>query len=120
MPIKSDIQPIVRDIKRKTRKKYTAEEKIRIVLEGLRGEDGIAAICWQEGISPNLYYRWSKDFFEAGKRRLFGDTQREATSFEVTGISCLSVVNFRVIHFMHPYLYDSFEGKNLVIILRIS
>ncbi len=86
MRTKSNTESIVRDIKRKTRKKYTAEEKIRIVLEGLRGEDSIAAICRREGISPNLYYRWSKDFLEAGKKRLLGDTQREATSFEVTGL----------------------------------
>ena len=76
----------VRDIRRKTRKKYSAEEKIRIVLEGLRGEDSIAAICRREGISANLYYRWSKDFLEAGKKRLQGDTVREATSSEVTGL----------------------------------
>ena len=66
--------------------KYTAEEKIRIVLEGLRGEESIAAICRREGISPNLYYRWSKEFLEAGKKRLLGDTKREATSFEVTDL----------------------------------
>ena len=69
MPTKSDTELNVLDIKRKTRKKYTAEEKIRIVLDGLRGEDSIAAICRREGISPNLYYRWSKDFLEAGKKR---------------------------------------------------
>ncbi len=83
---KKDSESIVRDIKRKTRKKYNAEEKINIVLEGLRGEDSIAAICRREGISANLYYSWSKDFLEAGKRRLLGDTQREATSTEVTDI----------------------------------
>ena len=86
MPAKKDSESIVRDIKRKTRKKYNAEEKIRIVLDGLRGEESIAAICRREGISANLYYRWSKDFLEAGKRRLLGDTQREATSTEVTGL----------------------------------
>ena len=86
MPAKKDSEAIVRDIKRKTRKRYNAEEKIRIVLDGLRGEESIAAICRREGISANLYYRWSKDFLEAGKRRLLGDTQREATSTEVTDI----------------------------------
>jgi len=86
MSAKKDSDAIVRDIKRRTRKKYNAEEKISIVLEGLRGEDSIAAICRREGINPNLYYRWSKDFLEAGKRRLLGDTQREATSTEVTDI----------------------------------
>jgi len=76
-------ESVVKQIKRKTRKKYSAEEKIRIVLEGLRGEESIAAICRRESMSPNLYYRWSKDFLEAGKRRLKGDTQREANSDEV-------------------------------------
>jgi transposase len=85
MPSKSDTESIVRNIKRKTRKKYNAEEKISIILEGLRGEESIAAICRREGINPNLYYSWSKEFLEAGKKRLPGDTQREATSFEVTG-----------------------------------
>ena len=79
-------ESIVRDIKRRTRKKYSAEEKIRIVLEGLRGEDSIAAICRREGIHQNLYYRWSKDFLEAGKKRLNGDTVREANSNEVSDL----------------------------------
>ena len=74
---------VVREIRRKTRKKYSSEEKIRIVLEGLKGEESIAAICRREGIVPNLYYRWSKDFLEAGKKRLQGDTVREANSAEV-------------------------------------
>jgi transposase len=86
MPAKNNSEDIVRDIKRKTRKRYNAEEKIRIVLDGLRGEESIAAICRREGISSNLYYRWSKDFLEAGKRRLLGDIQREATSTEVTSL----------------------------------
>ena len=73
----------VREIRRKTRKKYSSEEKVRIVLEGLRGEESIAELCRREGIPSNLYYRWSKDFLEAGKR-LAGDTKREATSSEVT------------------------------------
>jgi transposase len=83
MPAKKRTESIVKDIKRKTRKKYGAEEKISIVLEGLRGEEDIAAICRREGINPNLYYRWSKEFLEAGKKRLLGNTQREATSNEV-------------------------------------
>ena len=74
---------IVKDIRRATRKQYSAEEKIRIVLEGLRGEDSIAELCRREGIAQNLYYRWSKDFLEAGKKRLAGDTARAATSDEV-------------------------------------
>lgn len=73
----------VREIRRKTRRRYSTEEKIRIVLEGLKGEDSIAELCRREGISPNLYYNWSKEFLEAGKRRLLGDTKREATSNEV-------------------------------------
>jgi transposase len=81
---KNDPESIIRDIKRKTRTKYNSEEKIRIVLEGLRGEESIATICRREGINTNLYYKWSKDFMEAGKKRLSGDTRRGATSSEVT------------------------------------
>jgi transposase len=66
-----------------TRRKYNAEEKLRIVLEGLRGEDSIAELCRQEGINPNLYYKWSKEFLEAGKARLTGDTKRQASTSEV-------------------------------------
>jgi len=73
----------VRDIRRATRKHYSAEEKIRIVLEGLRGEISIAELCRKEGIAQSMYYGWSKEFLEAGKRRLAGDTAREATSDEV-------------------------------------
>ena len=73
---------LVRDIRRATRKQYSAEEKIRIVLSGLRGEDSIAELCRREGIAQNLYYRWSKDFLEAGKKRLAGDTARAATSLK--------------------------------------
>ena len=76
----------VRDIRRKTRKQYTAEEKIRIVVSGLRGEESIAALCRREGIAEGLYYSWSKEFLEAGKKRLAGDTGRQATSGEVKGL----------------------------------
>ena len=76
----------VRDIRRVTRRQYSAEEKIRIVLEGLRGEDSIAELCRREGIHTNIYYRWSKEFLEAGKKRLTGDTAREATSDEVKNL----------------------------------
>ena len=79
----TNTESVIREIRRATRKKYTAEEKIRIVLEGLRGEDSISSICRREGINSNLYYRWSKDFLEAGKKRLQGDTVREANSTEV-------------------------------------
>ena len=83
MSHRDSAESVVRQIRRKTRRKYSAEEKIRIVLEGLRGEDSIAELCRREGINPNLYYKWSKEFLEAGKRRLAGDTKREATSSEV-------------------------------------
>ena len=71
---------LVRDIRRATRKQYSAEEKIRIVLDGLRGEATIAELCRREGIAESLYYSWSKEFLEAGKRRLAGDTARSATA----------------------------------------
>ena len=80
---KDSAKKTVRDIRRATRRHYSAEEKIRIVLEGLRGEDSIAELCRKEGINQNLYYRWSKEFLEAGKKRLSGDTAREATSEKV-------------------------------------
>jgi transposase len=76
----------VKEIRRKTRRKFSSEEKIRIVLDGLRGESSIAELCRQEGINSNLYYRWSKDFLEAGKKRLSGDTVREARSDEVVDL----------------------------------
>ena len=79
----NNTEKLVKDIRRRTRKKYSAEEKIRIVLEGLRGEESIAELCRKEGFNPNVYYRWSKEFMEAGKKRLSGDTVREATTDEV-------------------------------------
>jgi len=86
MPKKEPAEKAVRDIRRKTRRRFSAEEKIRIVIEGLRGEESIASLCRREGIAANLYYRWSKEFLEAGKKRLLGDTQREATSSEVSDL----------------------------------
>ena len=86
MSRKSDPESVVREIHRKTRRRYSTEEKIRIVLEGLKGEESISELCRREGISPNLYYNWSKEFLEAGKRRLSGNTKREATSGEVTDL----------------------------------
>jgi len=80
---KQSSEAAVREIRRRTRRKFSPEEKIRIVLEGLRGEQGVAELCRREGIAANLYYRWSKDFLEAGKKQLAGDTLREATSDEV-------------------------------------
>ena len=80
---KQSSEAAVREIRRRTRRKFSPEEKIRIVLEGLRGEQSVAELCRREGIAANLYYRWSKDFLEAGKKQLAGDTLREATSDEV-------------------------------------
>tara|TARA_R110002020_G_scaffold143500_5_gene315778 strand:- start:1092 stop:1457 length:366 start_codon:yes stop_codon:yes gene_type:complete len=77
---------IVKDIKRKTRKQYSAEENIRIVLDGLRGEESVAELCRREGISQGIYYKWSKDFLEAGKKRPAGDIIRQANTTEVTGL----------------------------------
>ena len=82
-PQKETSEQLVKDIRRATRKRYSAEEKIRIVLDGLRGEDSIAELCRREGIAQSLYYSWSKDFLEAGKKRLAGDTAREASAGEV-------------------------------------
>src|SRR5208282_5100779 len=81
-----EAEKAVRDIRRATRRLYSAEEKVRIVIAGLRGEDSIAELCRKEGINQNLYYRWSKDFLEAGKQRLAGDTARAATSDDVKGL----------------------------------
>ena len=82
-PAKAPAEAVVKDIRRATRTRYSAEDKIRIVLEDLRGEDSIAELCWREGITSSMYYGWSKEFLEAGKRRLAGDTARAATSDEV-------------------------------------
>ncbi len=83
---KQDPESVVKEIKRNTRRKFNSEEKIRIILEGLRGEDSIANICRKEGIAPGIYYKWSKAFLEAGKRQLNGDTIREASSNEVSDL----------------------------------
>lgn len=84
-PEQKDSTPeqVVQEIRRRTRRRFSAEEKIRIALEGLQCEESIATLCRKEGLAPNLYYRWSKEFLEAGKKRLVGDTTREATSTEV-------------------------------------
>ena len=86
MTKKVSAEATVRNIRRKTRRKYSAEEKIRIVLEGIRGDQTIAELCRREGISEALYYRWSKDFLEAGKSRLVGDTKRDANSKQVKSL----------------------------------
>ena len=83
VPVRVPAEQVMKDIRRATRRHFSAEEKIRVVLDGLRGEDSIAELCRREGIVENLYYRWSKEFLEAGKKRLAGDTARAATSDEV-------------------------------------
>src|SRR3979411_184116 len=82
-PVKKPGEHVGKEVRRATRRQFTAEEKIRIALAGLRGEDSIAELCRREGIVQTLYYRWSKEFLEAGKKRLAGDTARAATSDEV-------------------------------------
>ena len=79
-PVKAPAERVMKDIRRQTRRHFSAEDKIRIVLEGLRGDDSIAELCRKEGIAQSLYYVWSKEFMEAGKRRLAGDTARAATT----------------------------------------
>jgi transposase len=85
-PAKAPAETVVKDIRRATRRHFSAEEKIRLVLEGLRGEDSIAELCRRAGITSSMYYGWSKEFLEAGKRRLAGDTARAATSDEVKAL----------------------------------
>ena len=89
MTRKSSAEKTVRDIRRATRKHYSSEEKIRIVLEGLRGEESVAVLCRREGINANVYYRWSKDFLEAGKKRLSGDTVRGSSHNFLSGAACI-------------------------------
>ena len=83
MPKKKHASSLISELKRKTRRKYSSEEKIRIIIDGMRGETSVAELCRREGIAQTLYYKWSKDFMEAGKRRLNGDTMREANTSEV-------------------------------------
>jgi len=80
---KEEAEATVRNIRRQTRKRYSAEDKIRIVIQGLQGESSIAELCRQEGISQATYYKWSKEFLEAGKQRLSGNTERQADSEQV-------------------------------------
>jgi transposase len=86
-PEKPPAEDAIRDIRRATRRHFSAEEKIRVVLEGLRGEESIAELCRREGIASSMYYGWSKEFLEAGKRRLAGDTARAATSDELANLT---------------------------------
>lgn len=86
MAKKQSASALISDLKRKTRKVYGSEEKIRIIIEGMRGETSVAELCRKEGISQGNYYKWTKDFMEAGKKRLNGDTMREANTTEVTDL----------------------------------
>lgn len=84
--LKPSAEKVIKDIRRRSRKLHSSEEKIRAVLEGLRGEESIAELCRREGIASSLYYSWSKEFLDAGKRRLAGDTARSATTDEVKAL----------------------------------
>src|SRR5665811_1218546 len=95
-PVKEPAEQVMKDIRRATRRHFSAEDRIRIVLEGLRGEESIAELCRREGIVQNLYYRWSKDFLESGKKRLAGDTARAATSDEVKDLRREAIVKKRL------------------------
>ncbi len=90
-PRRETVEKVVKDFRRKTRRQFSAEEKIRVVLEGLRGEESIAELCRREGIATSLYHSWSKKFLETGKKRLAGDTARQATSSEVKELRAESV-----------------------------
>ena len=111
----SSVETTVREIRRKTRKKYNAEEKMRIVLEGLRGETSIAELCRREGLHPNLYYKWSKEFIEAGKQRLVGDIHREADRREVNERTTQAVGGGTVAQESRAYTYPGgwCQGKKL-------
>ena len=85
VPVRAPAEQVMKDIRRATRRHFSAEDKIRIVLDGLRGEDSIAELCRREGIVQNLYYRWSKDFLEAGKKRLAGDVDRHGIRTPFSG-----------------------------------
>jgi transposase len=98
---KEAAEKLVKNIRRRTFRKYSAEEKIRIVLAGLRGEESIAALCRREGIAESFYYKWSKELLEAGKRRLSGDTELQATSPEVKERRSESTRLFLTITFQH-------------------
>src|SRR5210317_1009235 len=108
----------VKEIRRNTRRKFSSEEKIRIVLDGLRGESSIAELCRQEGINANLYYRWSKDFLEAGKKRLSGDTVREANSDEVVGLRKENTDLKQVVaelYLRNDWLKKSLNGQGVIL-----
>ena len=114
----SNTEKHVKDIRRKTRRKFSSEEKIRIVLDGLRGEYSIAELCRREGINNNLYYRWSKDFLEAGKRRLSGDTVREASTDEVVDLKKENTDLKQVVaelYLRNDWLKKSLTGQGVIL-----
>ena len=113
-------EKLVKDIRRRTRKKYSSEEKIRIVLEGMRGEESIAELCRREGLNQNVYYRWSKEFLEAGKQRLAGDIKREATSTEVTDLKKENDQLKRLICASIRTMTAPDSGRNPVCRMRLS
>src|SRR6202030_236244 len=104
-PDKAPAEDVLKDIRRQTRRQYSAEEKIRIVLEGLRGEENISELCRREGIAASMYYGWSKEFLEAGKRRLAGDTARAATSGDLE-----RQIDAFVEHYNHVRYHESINN----------
>jgi hypothetical protein len=106
-PDKAPAEQVVKDIRRQTRRQYSAEEKIRIVLEGVRGEENISELCRREGIAASMYYGWSKEFLEAGKRRLAGDTAPYAY---IAGTP-FAYIDY---HDLRPQLYGLLFGASIV------
>lgn len=121
---KRSAEKTVRDIRRATRRQYSAEENIRIVLEGLRGENSVAELCRREGINSNVYYRWSKEFLEAGKKRLAGDTAREVTTDEVKNLrseaSCDAYSSVRCFKCISMIIATSLLSRNRMSTARIA
>ena len=111
-------EKVVKDIRRKTRRQHSAEEKIRVVLEGLRGEDSIAELCRREGIATSLYYSWSKEFLEAGKKRLAGDTARQATSVEVKDLRAESAALKEVVADLTLGRVDKTDSQSLLGVIQ--
>lgn len=113
----SNTEKQIKDIRRRTRRKFSSEEKIRIVLDGLKGEYSVAELCRREGINANLYYRWSKDFLEAGKKRLSGDTVREANSDEVVELKKENTDLKQVVaelYLRNDWLKKSLTGQDVI------
>jgi len=114
----SNTEKQIKEIRRNTRRKFSAEEKIRIVLDGLKGEYSIAELCRREGINQNLYYRWSKQFLEAGKKRLAGDAIREASTEEVTGLKKENIELKQAVaqlYLRNDWLKKSLTGQGVIL-----